>query len=62
MFFINRQLLRQAQSPASGNDRNLMNGIGSRYQSSHQRVTRFMIRRIALFFIADHHTFSFRAH
>jgi len=62
MLFINRQLLCQTEGPAARDDRHLVDGIRSRQQPGNQGMTGFMIGRIALLLIADHHAPPLRAH
>ena len=62
VLFVHRQLLRQTQGHAAGNDRHFVDRIGARQQLRHQGMPGFMIGRIALFFVADNHAAPLGAH
>ena len=62
MLFIDRQLLRESKGASPWDDGYLVNRIGPGQHSGDERVTRFMVGRVSLFRIADHHAFPLDAH
>ena len=62
MFVVRRQLHRQAQSHAAGNNGYLVNRIRARRLRRHQRMSRFVVRRVLFLFVGQNHRLAFDAH
>ncbi len=62
MLVVFRQLHRQAESHAAGNDRNFVDRISARCHRRNQRVARLVICRVLLFFVRQNHRPALDAH
>src|ERR1022692_2468498 len=62
MLVVDRQLHGYAQRHAARNDGDLVQRVGIRYGSRHQRVARLVVRRIAFLGVAQDHGLALGAH
>jgi len=62
VFFIQGQLLGEAERATSGDDGDLVNRIRLREHLGDQRVARFVVGRRLFFFLADDHALALGSH